>query len=150
MQAWVSGDAPGRDHLEFTRLPMPGRLLASPNGKNRWQAAEWLCPLAGRAVSRLVVLTNNLMDSSRVQSAVPDAAVARSLDDDALAAADMILLDLTSGIDPADVVAIGPPVVAYGPHVDSDALDAAVAAGCREALPRSKVFLRLSDLLDRT
>jgi len=100
-------------------------------------------------VSRLVVLTNNLMDATRVQSTVPDAVVARSLDDDALAGADVILLDLTSGIDPADVVAIGPPVVAYGPHVDRDALDAALATGCREALPRSRIFRRLPNLLDR-
>jgi hypothetical protein len=99
-------------------------------------------------MSGLVVLTSNLMDASWVQSAVPDAAVARSLADDALAAADVILLDLTSGFDPADVVALGPPVVAYGPHVDGVALDAAVAAGCREALPRSRVFRRLPDLLD--
>ena len=94
-----------------------------------------------------MVLTTNLMDASRVRSAVPDAAVARSLADDALAGADVILLDLTSGIDPAEVVALGPPVVAYGPHVDRDALDAALAAGCREALPRSRVFQRLPDLL---
>ncbi len=100
-------------------------------------------------MSRLVVLTNNLMDASRVQSAVPDAVVARRLDDDALAGADLILLDLASGIDPADVVAIGPPVVAYGPHVDRDALDAAVAAGCNDALPRSRIFRRLPDLIDR-
>ena len=99
-------------------------------------------------MSGLVVLTSNLMDASRVQSAVPDAAVARSLADDALVRADVILLDLTSGLDPADVVALGSPVVAYGPHVDADALDAAIAAGCREALPRSTVFRRLPDLLD--
>ena len=98
-------------------------------------------------MSRLVVLTTNLMDASRVQSAVPDAAVAHSLADAALAGADVILLDLTTGFDPADVVTLGPPVVAYGPHVDGDALDAAVAAGCREALPRSRVFRRLPDLL---
>jgi len=35
-------------------------------------------------VSRFVVLTTNLMDASRVQSAVPDAAVARSLLDENL------------------------------------------------------------------
>ena len=98
-------------------------------------------------MSRLVVLTTNLMDASRVQSAVPDAAVARSISDDGLSGADVILLDLTSGIDPAEVVALGPPVVAYGPHVDRDARDSALAAGCREALPRSRVFQRLPDLL---
>lgn len=98
-------------------------------------------------MSGLVTITKNLMDASRVQSAVPDAAVARSLTDPRLPGADLILLDLASGLDPSDVVAIGPPVVAYGPHVDVDALNAALAAGCREALPRSRVFLRLHDLL---
>jgi len=98
-------------------------------------------------MSRLVVLTTNLMDASRVQSTVPDAAVARSITDDALAGADVILLDLTSGIGPAAVVVLGAPVVAYGPHIDRDALDAALASGCREALPRSRVFQRLPDLL---
>lgn len=98
-------------------------------------------------MSRLVVLTTNLMDASRVQSAVPEATVARSVSDGALAGAEVILLDLTSGIDPAEVVALGPPVVAYGPHVDRYALDAALAAGCRDAVPRSRVFQSLSDLL---
>jgi hypothetical protein len=101
-------------------------------------------------VSQLVVLTKNLMDASRVQSAVLGAVAARSLGDDVLNGADLILLDLSSGIDPADVVAIGPPVVAYGPHVDREALDAAVAAGCREALPRSLVFRRLGELIDKS
>jgi hypothetical protein len=98
-------------------------------------------------MSGLVVLTKNLMDGSRVQLAVPGASVARSLTDDALTRADLILLDLSSGIAPADVVAIGPSVVAYGPHVDVAGLDAAVAAGCREALPRSQVFQRLPNLI---
>jgi hypothetical protein len=99
-------------------------------------------------MSRLVILTKNLMDASRVLAAMPDSVVARSLTDDALINADLILLDLSSGIAPADVVAIGPPVVAYGPHVDTEALAGAVAAGCSEALPRSRVFQRLSDLID--
>ena len=99
-------------------------------------------------MSRLVLLSKNLMDASQVLSAIPEAAVASSLYDDILAEADLILLDLTSGIHPAEAVALGPPVVAYGPHVDQEALDAAVAAGCREALPRSRMFHRLPDLLD--
>jgi len=99
-------------------------------------------------MGKLVILTKNLMDASRVQGAMSGSAVARSLTDDVLINADLILLDLSSGIAPADVVAIGPPVVAYGPHVDTEALAGAVAAGCREALPRSRVFQRLSDLID--
>jgi len=99
-------------------------------------------------MSKLVVLTKNLMDASRVQATVPEAVAARSLSDPALTSADLILLDLTSGFAPAEVVAIGPPVVTYGPHVDREALEGAVAAGCREALPRSRVFQRLSDLVE--
>ncbi|MCZ6738293.1 MAG: hypothetical protein O7C01_00785 [Actinobacteria bacterium] len=99
-------------------------------------------------MSKLVVLTKNLMDASRVQASVPESVAARSLSDGALTSADLILLDLTSGFDPAEVVAIGPPVVAYGPHVDTEALEGAVAAGCREALPRSRVFQRLYDLVE--
>ena len=95
------------------------------------------------------MLTKNLMDASRVQATLPGSDAARSLSDDGLASADLILLDLTSGFDPTDVVAIGPPVVAYGPHVDTEALEGAVAAGCREALPRSRVFQRLPDLISR-
>lgn len=99
-------------------------------------------------MSGLVVLTRDLMDAGRVRSAVPDADVVGDLRDPALAGAALIVLDLATGLDPVEVVAIGPPVVAYGPHVDAEALDAAVAAGCRDALPRSLVFRRLSGLLE--
>ncbi len=98
-------------------------------------------------MSGLVVLTRDLMDGGRIRSEVLDATLVRDLGDEALAEADLILLDLRSGVDPADVVAIGPPVVAYGPHVDAEALEEAVAKGCREALPRSVVFRRLAELL---
>ncbi len=98
-------------------------------------------------MSGLVLVTKNLMDASRVQATVPDTTVVRALTAPALSGADLILLDLASGFDPSDVAAIGPPVVAYGPHVDVEALDAALVAGCREALPRSKVFQRLHDLV---
>lgn len=90
------------------------------------------------------------MDGSRVELALPGASVARSVSDEALKTASLILLDLSTGIAPAEVVAIGPPVVAYGPHVDTDALEAAIDAGCREALPRSRVFQRLPDLIEKT
>jgi len=87
------------------------------------------------------------MDLSLVQAAVPGAIAARTVEDEELAGADLILLDLDMGLSPETVVSIGPPVIAYGPHVDARALEAAVEAGCREALPRSKVFRRLPELL---
>lgn len=98
-------------------------------------------------MSGLVAVTRDLMDASRIRSAVPDAVVVTDLGGPELARADLIALDLAAGIDPAAATAIGPPVVAYGPHVDGDALAAAVTSGCADALPRSVFFRRLPALL---
>ena len=87
------------------------------------------------------------MDASRIRAVVPDATVVAGIASPELAEADLIVLDLAAGIDPAAAAAIGPPVVAYGSHVDSEALAAAVAAGCADALPRSVFFRRLPALL---
>lgn len=95
----------------------------------------------------LVAVTRDLMDASRIRSAVPTATVVAGIGGPEPAEAGLIVLDLAVGIDPAAAAAIGPPVVAYGPHVDSDALAAAVAAGCIDALPRSVIFRRLPALL---
>jgi len=45
----------------------------------------------------------------------------------------------------------GPDVafLAFGSHVDAEALAAAKAAGCREVMPRSKFTLQLPDLIRR-
>jgi hypothetical protein len=94
-----------------------------------------------------VVITRDLMDGSRFRAALPDVVVVRSLAAPELAGASLILLDLALGLDPVDVVALGPPVVAYGAHVDTAALDEALATGCVDALPRSKVFHRAAELL---
>lgn len=94
-----------------------------------------------------MAVTRDLMDASRIRSAVPGAVVAADLNGPALAAADLIVLDLATGINPAAAAAIGPPVVAYGPHVDGEALAAAVTSGCADALPRSVFFRRLPALL---
>lgn len=98
-------------------------------------------------VSGLVAVTRDLMDASRIRAAVPDATVVAGVDGPEPVSADLIVLDLVAGIDPAAAAAIGPPVVAYGPHVDSEALATAVVAGCADALPRSVFFRRLPALL---
>ena len=41
------------------------------------------------------------------------------------------------------------PFIAFGSHVDADALAAARDAGCREVMPRSKFTLQLPDLIRR-
>lgn len=45
--------------------------------------------------------------------------------------------------------AAGPetPIVAFGSHVDTESLDAARGAGCREVLPRSKFSAELPELI---
>ncbi|MDQ3782026.1 MAG: hypothetical protein M3349_03700 [Actinomycetota bacterium] len=47
----------------------------------------------------------------------------------------------------AALAGAGVRVVAYGPHVDTAALDAASRAGATEVLPRSRFFARLTELL---
>lgn len=94
-----------------------------------------------------VVITRDLMDGSRFRAAASDVTIVRSADDAALADARIVLLDLATGIDPAAVVGSGRTVIAYGAHVDADALDAAMASGCDDALPRSIVFRRAAELL---
>ena len=94
-----------------------------------------------------VVLTRDLMDGGRFRAAVPDVVIVRSVGDPELEDATFVLLDLGTGIDPSAVVAPGRSVVAYGAHVDEAALAAAIEAGCADALPRSKVFRRASELL---
>ena len=94
-----------------------------------------------------VVITRDLMDGSRFRNAAPDVTIVRSVDADALDDARVVLLDLATGIDPATVVADGRTVIAYGAHVDDEALAAAKDAGCADALPRSIVFRRAAELL---
>ena len=67
----------------------------------------------------------------------------------------LVLVDLTAG-DLAAVPALvafrklagpGTTFLAFGPHVESDALAAAAAAGCDPVLPRSKFAATLPDLI---
>ncbi len=94
-----------------------------------------------------VVITRDLMDGGRFRAALADVTIVRSADAPEVADASMILLDLALGLDVAEVVAIGPPVVVYGAHVDTDALKGALTAGCVDAVPRSRVFKRAAELL---
>ena len=99
-------------------------------------------------MSGLVVLTRDLMDGGRFRNAAPEVTVVRGAAAPELADATVIVVDLAVGADLPALVALGPPVVAYGAHVDTGALDAALAAGCVGAVPRSKIFRRAAELLD--
>jgi hypothetical protein len=99
-------------------------------------------------MSRIVAYVPDLMDRSKVAAAgdvtfVPGAADLAA----AAEGADIVVVDLTrAGV--LDVVpSIGAPVIGFANHTERDLLDAARAAGCAEALPRSAFFSRLDELL---
>jgi DNA-binding NarL/FixJ family response regulator len=64
---------------------------------------------------------------------------------------DLAAGDLVAPESLAKLMAAAPdvPFLAFGSHVDADALEAARAAGCSEVMPRSKFTLQLPDLIRR-
>jgi hypothetical protein len=61
-----------------------------------------------------------------------------------------VILDLGSGIAPADIVAAATPrpkLIAFGAHVDSAALQTAQDAGFDDVMPRSRFSATLPELL---
>jgi len=109
---------------------------------------------------RILLVSSDLMASSRL------AGVARGLGDtlDVRAttpaatddAYDVVLLDIQSCPDPAAAIAGGRAcagqggrVIAFGPHVWKERLDAAVAAGADAAATRGEVMEGLAALLTR-
>jgi CheY-like chemotaxis protein len=110
----------------------------------------------------VVVVVDDLMFGSRVRAAAQQAGVSasfvRSTDDlvARAAGANLVLLDLnTRWLDApaairslkADAATASVPVVAFGPHVDGEALTAARDAGADRVLARSAFVRLLPELL---
>jgi len=93
---------------------------------------------------KIVVLSVDLMDRSKISTAFPDAEFVRSPAKLAQAATDatLVLVDLAKLNDPAALLAVTARVVGFGSHVNEAQLVAAEAAGA-EAMPRSVFFKRL-------
>lgn len=92
---------------------------------------------------RVALVSRDLMDRSRITSAVQAAGGTLVAADEA----DVVVVDLRQVTpDQIRTWASNARVIAYGPHVDTSALTAAEEAGA-EALPRSRFFPRLADLL---
>jgi hypothetical protein len=112
---------------------------------------------------RILLVSSDLMASSRlagVARGLGDTldvrAVLHAADPDA-APYDVILLDIQSCPDPVAAIASGRgwagqggAVIAFGPHVWKERLEAAVAAGADAAASRGEVLEGLAVLLDRT
>lgn len=114
--------------------------------------------------SRGLLLTNDLIFSTKVTGTADAVGGRVSVTDDVERATELcrvesprcILLDLSiPGLEIEAVVqrlraaSEDAPVIAYGPHVDRQRLEAASRAGCREVLPRSKFGGTLATLLER-
>ncbi|KIE51873.1 MAG: hypothetical protein MB55_09200 [marine actinobacterium MedAcidi-G3] len=85
----------------------------------------------------------NLMDRSRFGDSVQ---ILKDLEELKSVEADLVLVDLARS-EVLEYLPSEPVVIGFAPHVDTETLDAARAAGCAEALPRSIFFKRLPALL---
>ena len=77
------------------------------------------------------------MDRSKISAAIPD--VTFTLDGNV----DVVIIDLARGPQLVPEVRAEMPgvrIVGYGPHVDDEAADAALAAGADVVMPRSRFF----------
>jgi hypothetical protein len=104
-------------------------------------------------VTKVVVLSTDLIDRSKISSALPDAVFvgAAAQLPAAAAGADLVVVDASRPgvLDVlAAVVAAADEVVAFGPHVDTETLAAASASGAR-VLPRSKFFADVAAAVGR-
>jgi DNA-binding response OmpR family regulator len=110
---------------------------------------------------RAIVLSSDLMVASTAQGAADrhgfDLTVAPTADGAVNSAQDaaIVAIDLrTPGLDLValmprlrDAAQRGAPIVAFGPHVHTDALSAAAAAGCDEVITRGQFERRFDALL---
>jgi hypothetical protein len=90
---------------------------------------------------RIVALVSDLMDRSRLSNAVPDAEFVT--DAKAAAGADCVVIDLgrfAGTVSEIRHLAPGARLIAFGAHVDDDALVAAREAGADVVMPRSRFF----------
>jgi DNA-binding NarL/FixJ family response regulator len=90
---------------------------------------------------RIVAITSDLMDRSRIAAALADAQFVRSAT--ACADADVVIVDLARDAAQVATVRAAAPdarIVAFGPHVDSDVLEQATRDGADVVLPRSRFF----------
>jgi hypothetical protein len=94
----------------------------------------------GASQPRVVALVFDLMDRSRIGAALPGAEFVR--DPAACGGAAAVVVDLARDPDLGALRAAAPDarILAFGPHVEDDRLEAARAAGADLVLARSRFF----------
>jgi hypothetical protein len=102
-------------------------------------------------VRLVIVFAPDLMDRSRIASALPDAVFVAAVDQLSQAGPEaVVLVDLRRPGVLEAVPTLAAPVVGFASHVDEALLLAARDAGCAEVLPRSRFFRRLTDFASDT
>ena len=89
----------------------------------------------------VVALVTDLMDRSKLSTAVPGVTFARAVD--GCSDASVVIIDLARyGDDVAAVRAVAPRarIIGFGPHVDGEGAERARAAGADVVLARSRFF----------
>ena len=102
-------------------------------------------------MAKVVALVTDLMLASRVEGSLRAAGhevEVRAEPGADSAAADLIVADLEV-VEPAAIVAIGPPTLGFYSHVDVDTRRRAEAAGFDLVVPRSRMARELPDLVTR-
>lgn len=90
---------------------------------------------------KIVAITTDLMDRSRISGALDGVEFAR--DAAGCTGADVVVIDLARGAALVGTVRAAVPdarIVAFGPHVDTEVLEQAGRDGADVVLPRSKFF----------
>ena len=105
----------------------------------------------GKIVRPVIVFAPDLMDRSRISSALPDAVFVAAVDQLSQAGPEaVVLVDLRRPGVLQAIPTLAAPVVGFASHVDEVLLLAARDAGCAEVLPRSRFFRRLTDFASDT
>ncbi|NQV07880.1 hypothetical protein HQ535_15165 [bacterium] len=149
-----------RDPVSEAALPgdLYGLAPASSRdlGDEVWQAhlAWGVAKAAALTRPSAGVLSSNLMDRSRIESAISESGyrsiVLRDLGESAARYPAVAFVDVThDDADEAvrDLSAAGVRVIVFGPHVDDFALIRAKSLGAHDALARSQFFRMIGELL---
>jgi nucleoside 2-deoxyribosyltransferase len=102
-------------------------------------------------LARVLALVPDVMLASRVETALRNAGhevrIASSAPD-RLDDADAVVADL-NGIEPEAAAALGPPVLGFLQHTDTDTRERAEGAGVDVVVPRSRMVRELPELVER-
>jgi hypothetical protein len=104
-------------------------------------------------VARVVALVPDLLFGSKVQAMLAEAghevSLVAGVEDAAGAGADVLVVDLTGGLDPATVPTGSARTLAFYSHVEPEVRERALAAGIDEVVPRSRMNREGGELVTR-